>query len=142
MLAQSLQIFIGLVLSVVMIGPALGQSLPSNSDDVFIAGEVKRPGKIPFKDAMTVKKAISLAEGTTLEAAPSRAVIFRTEPATGKRREVRVDLEVVMSGKEQDVELKPGDIIIIPSKSMKKRLIDTPPIPTSLPLNKEGTTKG
>src|SRR5215210_5757748 len=142
MIAKLLLLFVGLALGLYTIAPTLAQSRALDSDDLSLAGEVIKTGKLSFKEGITVKKAISLAGGTTAEAASRRAIIFRIEPATGKRYELKVDLDAVMDGRKQDVELEPGDIIIIPSKSLKKRFIDMLPIPIKLPLEKAGARKG
>lgn len=89
------------------------------TDVFFVAGEVNAPGSFPLKDGTTLRQAISLAQGATFQAAGSRTIIFREDPATGKRQEIAVDLPAVMSGKKSDVAVLANDIIIIPNSRLK-----------------------
>jgi polysaccharide export outer membrane protein len=89
------------------------------TDVFFVAGEVNAPGSFPLKEGTTLRQAISLAQGTSFAAAPGRGVIFREDPATGKRGEIRVDVAAVMSGKQQDIPILPNDIVIVPNSRLK-----------------------
>jgi polysaccharide export outer membrane protein len=89
------------------------------TDVFFVAGEVNAPGSFPLKEGTTLRQAISLAQGTTFQAAASRAIIFREELASGKRQEIAVDVPAVMNGKKGDVPILSNDIIIIPNSRLK-----------------------
>lgn len=89
------------------------------TDVFFVAGEVNAPGSFPLKDGTTLRQAISLAQGATFQAAAARSIIFREDPATGKRQEISVDLPAVMSGKKADVPVQANDIIIVPNSRLK-----------------------
>lgn len=88
-------------------------------DVFFVAGEVREPGSFPLKEGTTLRQAISLAQGTTFEAAKDRAVIFREDGSTGKREEIKVDVGAVMSGKKDDLGIIANDIIIIPNSRVR-----------------------
>lgn len=90
------------------------------TDVFFVAGEVNAPGSFPLKEGTTLRQAISLAQGTTIKAALGNAVIFRDDP-NGTRREIRVNVGQVMSGKgkTQDVPISANDIIIVPNSRFK-----------------------
>jgi polysaccharide biosynthesis/export protein len=85
----------------------------------FVAGEVRAPGSFQLKEGTTLRQAISLAQGTTFKAALAMGVIFRDDPETGKREELRVDIGAVMSGKKADIVINPNDVIIVPNSRMK-----------------------
>lgn len=89
------------------------------TDVFFVAGEVNAPGSFPLKEGTTLRQAISLAQGTTFQAAASRAIIFREELASGKRQEIAVDVPAVMNGKKNDVPILANDIVIIPNSRLK-----------------------
>jgi polysaccharide biosynthesis/export protein len=89
------------------------------TDVFFVAGEVNKPGEFSLKEGTTLRQALSLAQGTKFEAAASRTIIFREDPATGKREEIRVDLAAVMGAKKSDMAILPNDIIIVPNSRMK-----------------------
>ena len=88
------------------------------SDVFFVAGEVREPGSFPLKEGTTLRQAISLAQGTTAKAAGSRGVIYR-EDGHGQRQEIKVDVDAVMRGREDDLILAANDIVIIPNSSLK-----------------------
>jgi protein involved in polysaccharide export with SLBB domain len=89
------------------------------TDIFFVSGEVIAPGSFPLKDGTTLRQAISLAQGTNFQAATERGIIFRENPISGKRQEIRVDIGAVMNGKKEDVPIAANDIIIIPNSRMK-----------------------
>jgi len=88
-------------------------------DIFFVAGEVRSPGSFPLKDGTTLRQAISLAQGITFRAKPSMGLIFREDPTTGKRQEIKIDLSEVMSGKKEDVPILANDIVIVPNSRFK-----------------------
>ena len=88
------------------------------TDVFFVAGEVKSPGSFPLKDGTTLRQAISLAQGTKFEGNADRGVIFR-EDRSGKRQEIAVNIAAVMSGKKDDIDILPNDIIIVPNSKTK-----------------------
>ncbi|HSE98404.1 MAG TPA: polysaccharide biosynthesis/export family protein [Blastocatellia bacterium] len=89
------------------------------TDVFFVAGEVNAPGSFPLKEGTTLRQAISLAQGTSFAAAASRGAIFREDPATGKRQEMKIDIAAVMSGKKEDIPIIPNDIVIVPNSRLK-----------------------
>jgi len=89
------------------------------ADLFFVAGEVKAPGPFPLKSGTTLRQAISLAQGTTIQAAKSRAMIFREDPSTGKRIDMKIDVGAVMDGKIEDIAIRANDVIIVPNSRLK-----------------------
>jgi protein involved in polysaccharide export with SLBB domain len=77
---------------------------------VFAYGEVTKSGELEFTKGMTLRRAVVLFEGTTANADISRCVISRKD-----RSEISVDLAAVMRGRDEDVALLAGDVIVIPS---------------------------
>jgi len=89
------------------------------ADAFFITGEVKAPGSFTLKEGTTLRQAVSLAQGMTFSAKPAQGVIFREDPVLGSRREIKVDVSAVMSGKKEDIPLLANDVIIIPNSRTK-----------------------
>jgi polysaccharide export outer membrane protein len=85
------------------------------TDNFFVGGEVKQPGRIEYGKGLTVLPALALAGGVT-EAAQKQAVIFRQEQPDAKRVEIKVDLEAVMKGQAEDIPLLPDDIVLVPKQ--------------------------
>jgi len=69
----------------------------------YITGEVKKPGRYPYEDHMTVLMAVTTAEGFTDKASARSAYIMRDK--AGKKEKIPVKL--------QDV-IQPGDTIVVP----------------------------
>jgi len=88
-------------------------------DVFYVAGEVNAPGSFQLKEGTTLRQAISLAQGTTYNAATGDGIIFRDDQVTGKRQEIKVDINQVMKGKKDDVAIMPNDIVLIPNSKGK-----------------------
>jgi polysaccharide export outer membrane protein len=84
------------------------------SRKVFIAGEVRKPGPYLLTGAMTVLQMISIAGGLADYAKPDKISIVRVE--NGKPVSFRFNYKEVSEGKKlnQNIQLKPGDTIIVP----------------------------
>jgi polysaccharide export outer membrane protein len=98
------------------------------ADVFYVAGEVNRQGPLVLNEGTTLRQAISLAGGTTFNAAKDKSVIFRENPRTGTREEIKVDLGDVMNGKDADIAIRANDIVIVPNsaaRSLGKRIIET-----------------
>lgn len=91
-----------------------------NSYAIFVLGEVVKPGRYPLKSKTTLLQAITLASGFTPVASRNKIVIFRFakegEPLT--KIKASYDDIVLRDGTNQNIELKPGDTIVVPSESM------------------------
>jgi polysaccharide biosynthesis/export protein len=84
----------------------------SMSSKVQVVGEVRRPQGMPFSQGMRILDAILAADGLTDFAAPNKTKILRS--IDGKETEIKVRLGDLYKGKKnENVELRPGDIIII-----------------------------
>jgi len=89
------------------------------ADQFFVAGEVRAPGSFALRPGTTLRQAISLAQGFTLQAATGRAMIFRDDSSQGRRIDIKVDVGAVMAGKAQDIPIKANDVVIIPNSKLK-----------------------
>ncbi len=101
------------------------------SDVFFVAGEVKAPGSFPLKEGTTLRVAISLAQNTSVTAAPGKAVIFR-EDGSKEKKQIPVDIAAIMRGRNPDVPIMPNDIIVVPNSKTKSALV---PIMNSFGVN-------
>ncbi|WP_428486050.1 XrtA/PEP-CTERM system exopolysaccharide export protein [Rhodopila sp.] len=82
---------------------------------VRVIGEATDPVALPYRDHMTLLDVMIATKGLTKYAAGNRAVIVRTDP-DGKRQSIRVRLNDLTKDGDigQNVEMKPGDTLIIP----------------------------
>lgn len=85
-----------------------------NSRKVYITGQVNRPGPYPLIQSITVLQLITTAGGVLEFADAENIGIVRT--VNGKPTRFRFNYKEVSKGKklEQNIELKPGDQIIVP----------------------------
>jgi polysaccharide biosynthesis/export protein len=96
------------------------------SQQVFVMGEVQKPGSLQFTGAMTLIEALARA-GSTTERAGTEAVIVRSRTAdsaapaappsddTANAETIRVDLRSLQTGMlSQNVVLRPGDTVFVP----------------------------
>jgi polysaccharide export outer membrane protein len=82
---------------------------------IRVLGEVAQPKSVPFRDRMTLLDAVIEVGGLTQFAAGNRSRVVRT--TDGRSEEVRVRLDDLMKKGEieENMALRPGDIIIVPA---------------------------
>lgn len=85
-----------------------------NSRKVFITGQVHKPGSYPLGGPTTVVQLIAMAGGVAEYADDKNITIMRSEH--GKQVSFRFNYNEVKKRKklEQNIELKPGDTVIVP----------------------------
>ncbi len=91
-----------------------------NSYNIFILGEVVKPGKYPLKSKTTLLQGITMAGGFTPVAARNQVVVFRfgengseTQTLTSSYDDI-----VLRGGIGQNLELRAGDTVVVPSEAM------------------------
>lgn len=86
----------------------------STFSQVRVIGQVGQPQALPYREGMTVLDAILAAGGLGPYAAGNRAKVVRTEG--GKQREIKVRVDDLVNKGEMrhNVELQPGDVLVIP----------------------------
>jgi polysaccharide export outer membrane protein len=90
----------------------LEKALNQAESNIYVEGEVKKPGVYNYQPGLTALNACIMAGGFDNFAAPNRTRIIRS---TGDGQEIiKVNLDDVKEGKIPDVELKPGDRIHVP----------------------------
>ncbi len=91
---------------------------------VYVVGEVAKPGGFVLQnnENISVLQALALAEGATHTSAISRARIIRTDPITGKRTEIPLNLRKIFAGKMPDTFLQAKDVLFIPNSAAKSVL--------------------
>ncbi len=80
---------------------------------VYVMGEVRVPGIVPYREGMTPLQAIA-DRGGFLDTARVDSVL-RLSPGEEEYQGTRLDLaQALRSGSPEDVELRPGDILYVP----------------------------
>lgn len=80
---------------------------------IYVFGEVMRPGALKFKssDRITILSAIATAGGFTDRASRRNVIIKRQD--TDKEEEISVNVSRIISGREEDKDLQPEDVVIV-----------------------------
>jgi len=94
--------------------------IPSAARVVYVLGQVNKPGSfdLPADTRVTVSMAVSQAGSWTKFASTSSLLVLRQSP-TGDALKLPVNLDEVLSGKlDQDLELRPGDVVIVPQRAL------------------------
>jgi len=87
--------------------------MPRVEVTVFCVGEVKQPGAQSFQstDRITLLTAIARAGGLTDRA--SKKIQVKRRARDGKEFEFEVDYRRILSGKDADVPLEGGDVLVV-----------------------------
>lgn len=107
------------------IAKALAEFLPNpevavsvnevHSMRISVLGEVQKPGVLELRGATTILEAIAMAGGFRDFASPSKITVIRTD-AKGETKRLRFNYNraVGNAGDEQNLQLKPGDVVVVP----------------------------
>lgn len=85
----------------------------SHSEQVRVVGEAVKPQALPFRQKMTVMDVLIASGGLTEFASGNKATIVRAAEGN-KRYSVRLDDLVKRGDISANVEMLPGDVLIIP----------------------------
>jgi polysaccharide export outer membrane protein len=99
---------------VISVSPVKAQRL------VHIAGEVIKPGAVELVSQNTVSlmKVVAVAGGLTRTASPRKTLIMHINSQGVQTSTAFINLGKIMSGKAKDLELSPGDIVVVPSNTV------------------------
>ena len=91
-----------------------------NSYAIYVLGEVAKPGKYPLRSKTTLLQGITIASGFTATAARNKMVVFRFAKDGQGQIKIKASYDdiVLRDGSNQNIELKPGDQIVVPSETM------------------------
>lgn len=89
---------------------------------VYVVGAVKKAGGFPLneRESVSVLQALSMAEGLGPTPKAQDSKILRAVPGDSERTQIPVDLRKVMTGKAEDMALRPNDILFVPDSTAKK----------------------
>jgi protein involved in polysaccharide export with SLBB domain len=86
---------------------------------IYVQGEVAKPGAFPLQPGMTAVQALALAGGVTVDSAPEKTVLIRHD-ACGQSQGSKVDLASALKnpGSGDDVALMARDTVVVPPSSI------------------------
>jgi len=82
---------------------------------IYVIGQVNRPGEYPINRYVDVMQALSMAGGMTAFASVNNIIILRRDEQ-GKQKAIEFEYGEVEDGDdlEQNIILKPGDVVVVP----------------------------
>ena len=85
----------------------------------YVIGDVYNRGGIvlPASGTLPVSRALSAA-GPTMTAKMSKGIVVRYEP-NGTRKELPVDFQAILRGRQPDFEVRVNDIVFVPGSNAK-----------------------
>ena len=85
---------------------------------IRVIGEASQPRALPYRSSMTVLDVMIEVGGLTRYADGDRAVLVRQAPTGGQQQSYRVKLDALVRDGDitQNVDMQPGDILIIPQR--------------------------
>jgi len=89
---------------------------------IYVIGAVRKPGGFVLTDheSLSTLQLMALAEGLDRFAAPRKARLLRAVGHSSTARVERpLDLKRIVDGKDEDIELRANDVLIIPSSVRK-----------------------
>jgi polysaccharide biosynthesis/export protein len=112
-LARDIEAILGEFVRTPQVNVIVGTAV-STFSQVKVVGQVRQPQGLPYREGLRVLDIVLASGGLTDFAAPNRARIVRL--VNGKTVETRVKLGDLLNKGDlrQNIELKPGDVLIVP----------------------------
>jgi polysaccharide export outer membrane protein len=87
---------------------------------VYVAGEVNRPGAIELvsQDRVSFSQALAMAGGLTRLASAKKTILRHVDKSGLEVASSRVNANRILDGREKDLPLKDGDILIVPTNRL------------------------
>jgi polysaccharide export outer membrane protein len=80
---------------------------------VYCMGEVESAGAVAFKSSERISLLTVIARAGGLTDRASNKIAVKRTDVDGKTSEITADYKRILSGKEFDIELRPGDVVVI-----------------------------
>lgn len=90
--------------------------VPESTDRVLVLGSVAKPGNYDLKKGMKVLDAITAADGFAEDADMASAVLSNSD---GRQTPIDLDSVVHKGATQQNLELKPGDVVFVPKQERR-----------------------
>lgn len=80
---------------------------------IYCLGEVSSPGAISFMSTQRVTLLAAIARAGGLTDRASKKLLIKRQRPEGETEEIQVNYKRIVSGREPDPELEPGDVIVV-----------------------------
>lgn len=116
MLSQDIKVQLAQYIENPLVSVIVNNFSGTYSQQVRIVGATEKPASLPYRANMTLLDAMIAVGGLSEYAAGNRARLIRTNKDTGQQQEFNLRLgDLLRKGDSQaNVQLAPGDVIIIP----------------------------
>ncbi len=81
---------------------------------IQVIGQVTKPGSLPYRAGMKVLDAVLAVGGLTQFASGNRAKVVRTVDGHEQQLHVKLDALVNKGDMSQNLDLRPGDVLVVP----------------------------
>ncbi len=82
------------------------------ANEIFIFGNVAKPGPVKYEDGMTILQAVTLAGGPTPEASTKSTYILRRNEKGETKMKVRLDR--IIENRAKNIPLLANDVVVVP----------------------------
>ncbi|HKS28648.1 MAG TPA: polysaccharide biosynthesis/export family protein [Pyrinomonadaceae bacterium] len=90
------------------------------AEQAFVVGNVFKPAVIPLKEPTTVAQAVAMAGGALRDSKTDKVRILRQIPNSPNKTEIIVNLSAISKRQAEDVVLRGGDIVDVPTSTGKR----------------------
>ncbi len=112
------------------------------AERIYVLGDVTKAGPLELgeHETLSVLQVLSLSGGATADASLANALVLRPSLESNRKAQIPVNLKRILDTRDEDIALKPNDILYVPPKSgagpflEKMAYIAMPMIPTFLYL--------
>lgn len=87
-----------------------------NSNQVYVFGQVENPGAFPYRSQISVIEALALAGGSSERANTNHTKLTRV--VDGQEIQIRIPMQDILEGRQQNVRLLPGDVLYVPESAI------------------------
>jgi len=95
---------------------------------VYVVGSVVAPQSLPFRDGLTLARALAMTGGVTRNSNQKRVTIIRNRDENSTRMEITIDLNAIRKHRIEDPLLQPNDIVEVPERHGGDRFTPLGPI--------------
>lgn len=98
---------------------ALEEEVPETIN-IFVLGEVERPGQLEIESGTTLLQAFATMGGFSNFAATKRVQLRRTDPNTKLETVQTINYDAILAGQVQNanIRMREGDVILVPTRRL------------------------
>lgn len=98
--------------------------VPKKVDRVYVGGEVRSAGDFEVRPGRKISDYVGMAGGLTERADSGHALLFRGSEKPSKSKVINLSKILSSKAEQENIELKPGDMVYVPQKFWANRIED------------------